>query len=291
MKGEKASWTLMKTGRGCQLDVIGEALRTWRRQRGYSLQEVARRAGLSASYLSEIENGKKQPSVKTLEALATALNVSLDSLLDNSAETFEVTAPGREEKELGLRLRLARERKNLSVKEVAEAAGMSPGYLVEIERGAATPSLDTLRKLAEIVALPLADALRCDSLGDRIRRLRERLNISQAELARRVGVTPGFISQLESDKTQASLLTIRRISRCLGVSPCYLILENDSAEEMVRTLNPQLRELLEEPRVQAVLRMVCDMTEAEFRFLLQFICLLKRQRFDFLHPDQPETCL
>ena len=245
----------------------GDTFRILRQQRGLTLQDVATRSGLSRSYLSEIENGKKQPSVKALEAIAAALNVSLKVLLPEAKET---------EIGLGERLRLAREREGMSLTEVAEAVGISSGYLGEIERGQALPAVDTLRQLAEVVALPLSQAFKCGTIGDRVGMLRERLGLSRAELAQMASVTPSFIAQLENNKTQASLLTLRRISQCLGVSTCYLILEDDSAEEMIRLLNPELRELLQEPRIQLVLRMVCDMTEKEFAFLLQFIRLLKQ---------------
>ncbi|XBQ14924.1 MAG: helix-turn-helix transcriptional regulator [Oceanicaulis sp.] len=55
-------------------------VRVWREHRGQSLRGLARLAGLSAAYLSEIESGVKSPSVRTLQALATALGVSLDDL-------------------------------------------------------------------------------------------------------------------------------------------------------------------------------------------------------------------
>ena len=115
----------------------------------------------------------------------------------------------------------------------------------------------------------------CGTIGDKVRMLRERLGLSRAELAQMAGVTPGFIAQLETTRPRASLTTLRRIAQCLDVSPCYLILEDDTAEEIIRGLNPELRALLLEPRVQLVLRMVCDMTDREFEFLLQFIRLLK----------------
>jgi transcriptional regulator with XRE-family HTH domain len=255
---------------GAPPSMDGEAFRILRQQRDLTLQDIAERSGLSRSYLSEIENGKKQPSVKALEAIAAALNVSLEVLL-----------PEEKEAEIGLgeRLRLAREREGMSLTEVAEAAGISPGYLGEIERGESLPAVETLKQLSEIVALPLSQALECGTIGDKVRMLRERLGLSRAELAQMAEVTPGFIAQLENNKTQASLPTLRRISQCLGVSPCYLILADDSAEEMIRLLNPELRQLLQEPRVQLILRMTCDMTDKEFEFLLQFIRLLKQTGF------------
>ncbi|NLA58389.1 MAG: transcriptional regulator [Firmicutes bacterium] len=237
-----------------------------------TLQEVASRSGLSRSYLSELENGKKQPSIKTLEALAGALNVAIDALMP--AEDMEGESEAGSS--LGDRLRLARERKGMSLAEAAEAAGISVSYLSDIERGQALPAVETLRLLAEVVGLPLSQAFHCGTIGDKVRMLRERLGLSRAELAERAGVTQGFITQLENNKTQASLTTLRRIAQCLDVSPCYLILEDDTAEEIIRGLNPELRALLQEPRVQLILRMVCDMTDREFEFLLQFIRLLKR---------------
>lgn len=46
-----------------------------------SLREVSRRVGISASMLSQIENGRAQPSVATLYALVSMLSLSLDELL------------------------------------------------------------------------------------------------------------------------------------------------------------------------------------------------------------------
>jgi DNA-binding XRE family transcriptional regulator len=56
-------------------------VRIWREHRGLTLTALAERADVPQGYLSEIENGKKPGSVKTLKALATALNVDLDDLV------------------------------------------------------------------------------------------------------------------------------------------------------------------------------------------------------------------
>jgi transcriptional regulator with XRE-family HTH domain len=47
---------------------------------GRSLREVARALDVSPSFLSQIENGKSQPSVATLYSLAKLLNVQIDEL-------------------------------------------------------------------------------------------------------------------------------------------------------------------------------------------------------------------
>jgi transcriptional regulator with XRE-family HTH domain len=55
-------------------------LRVWREHRGLKAIELARAAGLSAAYVSEIETGKKDGSFRAMAALARVLDVSLDDL-------------------------------------------------------------------------------------------------------------------------------------------------------------------------------------------------------------------
>jgi transcriptional regulator with XRE-family HTH domain len=59
-------------------------LRASRVAANLSLREVSRRVGISASMLSQIENGHAQPSVATLYALVSTLSLSLDELLTGS---------------------------------------------------------------------------------------------------------------------------------------------------------------------------------------------------------------
>lgn len=64
---------------------FGDRLRDARRNAGLSLRELARRIGVSASLISQIENDKVQPSVNTLYALASELGISIDELLFNES--------------------------------------------------------------------------------------------------------------------------------------------------------------------------------------------------------------
>ena len=59
---------------------LGPRLKTIRLASEKSLREVARRLDVSPSFLSQIENGKSQPSVATLYALARLLGVPVDTL-------------------------------------------------------------------------------------------------------------------------------------------------------------------------------------------------------------------
>ena len=67
--------------------MLGDRLRATREAYGISLRELARRVGVSASLISQIETGKVHPSVSTLYSLASELDASVDELL------FEDAAP------------------------------------------------------------------------------------------------------------------------------------------------------------------------------------------------------
>lgn len=63
------------------LDRIGARLRDERVRAGISQRELARRLGLSASLISQLESGQSKPSVGTLYAIVTELGVSLDRVI------------------------------------------------------------------------------------------------------------------------------------------------------------------------------------------------------------------
>lgn len=56
------------------------------------------------------------------------------------------------------------------------------------------------------------------SIGDKIKRLRLRLNLTQEELANRTELSKGFISQLERDLTSPSIATLMDILEALGTN-------------------------------------------------------------------------
>lgn len=60
---------------------IGAALRTMREKRGLRQNELADLAGLAPSQVSEIENARRPPSLRTLRRLCAALDAAVDDLL------------------------------------------------------------------------------------------------------------------------------------------------------------------------------------------------------------------
>jgi transcriptional regulator with XRE-family HTH domain len=77
-----------------RLSGIGSRLRANRTMRHLTLRELARRVGVSPSLISQIETGRSQPSVGTLYAIATELEVSVDDLLFDGDDTRADRRPG-----------------------------------------------------------------------------------------------------------------------------------------------------------------------------------------------------
>ena len=60
---------------------VGSLIRREREKQGLSLRELARRVGVSASMLSQVETNRTRPSVSTIYAIASDLGLSIDALL------------------------------------------------------------------------------------------------------------------------------------------------------------------------------------------------------------------
>jgi transcriptional regulator with XRE-family HTH domain len=69
-------------------EAVGEALRRRRLDQGRTLREVAAAAGVSLTYLSEVERGRKEASSEVLEAVCAALDLALAELFFQVAETL-----------------------------------------------------------------------------------------------------------------------------------------------------------------------------------------------------------
>lgn len=70
---------------------IGQRLKSLRVERNLTLKELAKNTKLSISFISDIENGRRNPSLDNLNKLAQGLGVSIDSLLisDDSVQAIE----------------------------------------------------------------------------------------------------------------------------------------------------------------------------------------------------------
>lgn len=74
--------------------LVAVALKRERTRAGLSLSEVARRADIAKSTLSQLESGLGNPSLETLWALGNALGVPFSQLVDSQAQTVQLIRAG-----------------------------------------------------------------------------------------------------------------------------------------------------------------------------------------------------
>jgi transcriptional regulator with XRE-family HTH domain len=83
-----------------QMAALGSFIRTQRKLADLSLRELAEMTEVSNPYLSQLERGLHQPSVRVLKSIADALNVSAETLLvqagllEDGGEEGEAVAAG-----------------------------------------------------------------------------------------------------------------------------------------------------------------------------------------------------
>lgn len=75
--------------------MIGDILKHTRNIYGYKAVEMSSMLGISTSYLSEIENNKKQPSLDILKKYADIYGIKLSSLILLSESIEEVEKQGK----------------------------------------------------------------------------------------------------------------------------------------------------------------------------------------------------
>lgn len=74
---------------------IGERVRTRRKELNFSLRELGEQTGVSASFLSQVENDQVSPSLNSLQSIATALQVPMFYFLNNTSNGEVVRADKR----------------------------------------------------------------------------------------------------------------------------------------------------------------------------------------------------
>jgi len=61
-------------------DQLGMRIRFLRSERGWSQEDLALEANINKNYLSDLENGRRNPSLDILERIANAFGISLSEL-------------------------------------------------------------------------------------------------------------------------------------------------------------------------------------------------------------------
>ena len=66
-----------------KMNKIGQQIKLYRKKKGYTLEGLSERCGLSTSYLSLLERGKNNPTILTIQEICAALDISISDLFND----------------------------------------------------------------------------------------------------------------------------------------------------------------------------------------------------------------
>jgi transcriptional regulator with XRE-family HTH domain len=155
--------------------------------------------------------------------------------------------------DIGLEIKLLRERKGMSGKELAEKLGLSQSQVSRLEKGQRRINAETLHRIAEILEVSPAAFFQEEEpyqdvnlgylwrdLGKVIRQERHRRHLSPEELAQRMGKTKGFVQALEEGRYGLDADLTARLTKALKLDPFFLL---RSHQEIIGRLTDRVRRL------------------------------------------------
>lgn len=129
----------------------------------------------------------------------------------------------------------------------------------------------------EEVIFPAMGGRRPSNLGEKIKRLRNKLGMTQKELAIRMGVTPSFISQLEKNLISPSLDSLLKLSEKLNTQPIYFLTNGDADSSAKLVIKPNDRQEIHLPEIKnAGIKLESMLSESINRRMKPFLLTLKK---------------
>jgi transcriptional regulator with XRE-family HTH domain len=100
--------------------------------------------------------------------------------------------------DVGERLRVIRSRRRQTLREVAERAGLSESFLSQVERGRASASVASLRRIADALGIAISDLFQpAEASRPRVLRRDDRPSLAFGILGRKLLLTPKPLDHLE----------------------------------------------------------------------------------------------
>ena len=179
-------------------------LRAAARRRGLTMKELAARMGVSASYLSQIANGRRPWTPKMREKAAAVLG--------------EVPGQGIVYRQGGVvhgESSFIRERARvmgMSMQDLADRVGVSYGYMSQVARGHSNMGVKVQARIESALQAPAKVAPAQPACIDR-EAVWERMNahrFSQNEVARRAGISSANLSQIMNGRNNPSPVVLKK---------------------------------------------------------------------------------
>ena len=130
---------------------------------------------------------------------------------------------------IGNAIKLIRQERGLTQAELAEMVGTSEAAISRYESCNRVPNLNTFFKLASSLGVTPKELyegeidIHAETTAQKIRSLRIRGNMTQADLANKLGISAALVQQYESGNRNPKLETLQALAKGLGVSIVVLL--------------------------------------------------------------------
>ena len=190
--------------------VNGESsfIRERAREMGMTMKDLADRVGVSYSYMTQVARGRQSMGVN--------VQARVESALQAPAKIAPAKCANRPERVVSGESSYIRERARelgMSMRELAERAGVSNGYLSEISRGRRSMGVKVQARIESALETPARVAPAEPACIDR-EAVWERMDahgFSQNEVARRAGISSSNLSQIMNGRNSPSPVVLKKL--------------------------------------------------------------------------------
>ena len=198
------------------IDRTESELRAAARRRGVTMKELAAMMGVSAGYLSQFANGRRQWTPKMRQKVAAVLG-------EVPGQGTVYRQGGAVTGESSFIRERARER-GMTMKDLADRVGVSYGYMTHVARGHGNMGVKVQTRVESALNAPAKVApAQCPNRPERVvagesSYIRERareLGMSMRELADRVGVSYGYMSMVARGHSNMGVKVQARVASAL----------------------------------------------------------------------------
>ena len=208
--------------------VSGESsyIRERARALGMTMQDLADRVGVSYGYMIQVSRGRRNMGVKVQARVESALEAPAKVAPAKRAGisvSGEVLGQGIAYRQGGVvsgessYIRERAREQGMSMRELAERAGVSYGYMTQVSRGHRNMGVKVQARVESALEAPVKVApakcasVDCEAVWGRM----DAHGISQNEVARRAGISSAYLSQIMNGRSTPSAGVLKSLHRVL----------------------------------------------------------------------------
>lgn len=139
------------------MDIAARVIK-WREKAGLSTYKLSKLSGVSQTYLREVEQGSKQPTVEIIDRICSGLGITLGEFFTEEVGSQDLPEDKSSDyMRVAARIAALREAAGYSQNALAKRAGIAQSTQREIELGSNSPNVITLAKICDALGITLSE--------------------------------------------------------------------------------------------------------------------------------------